>query len=308
MAPALAWLTFVMDLEFIDDPAAFLDATRAHLSADPVLSTVIATYTARLASGEVSAEAPYRWWAIARGDGGEVRGVAMRTAPFAPYPAYVLPMPDESATALARALHERGEELVGVNGALPAARVVADETARLTGRAVQVHEHLRLFELADLVVPPSPPGRLRPATAEDADLALAWFRAFGVDAAEQAGRSEPHHGMEAFTLDDMLVRIKEGSIWFWEDDRGRRVHLTGANPPANGVTRIGPVYTPRAHRGRGYAGAAVAEVSRQHLEQGIRCCLFTDQENPTSNRVYEAIGYRAVTDMANLLLTTPGPA
>ena len=71
-------------------------------------------------------------------------------------------------------------------------------------------------------------------------------------------------------------------------------------PAGFGVARIGPVYTPREHRGRGYASAAVAEVSRRLLDEGVRVCLFTDQANPTSNRIYQALGYRPVVDMANL--------
>ena len=45
----------------------------------------------------------------------------------------------------------------------------------------------------------------------------------------------------------------------------------------------------------------MAEVSREYVDQGVRCCLFTDQANPTSNRIYEALGYRPVVDMVNLL-------
>ncbi|WP_395694501.1 GNAT family N-acetyltransferase [Nocardioides sp.] len=80
------------------------------------------------------------------------------------------------------------------------------------------------------------------------------------------------------------------------------MHLTAMNAPAYGVSRVGPVYTPAEHRGHGYASAAVAEVSRRILEAGDRACLFTDQANPTSNKIYEAVGYRAVVDMANLLV------
>jgi hypothetical protein len=43
--------------------------------------------------------------------------VGARTAPFAPYQPFLLPMPDEAAVALARVLHERGEEELAVNGA-----------------------------------------------------------------------------------------------------------------------------------------------------------------------------------------------
>jgi predicted GNAT family acetyltransferase len=82
----------------------------------------------------------------------------------------------------------------------------------------------------------------------------------------------------------------------------RRVHLTGVNPPSFGVARVGPVYTPPVQRGRGWASNAVAEVSRQIQAEGARVCLFTDQANPISNKIYAALGYRPVVDMANLVI------
>jgi predicted GNAT family acetyltransferase len=33
-----------------------------------------------------------------------------------------------------------------------------------------------------------------------------------------------------------------------------------------------------------------------------RACLYTDQANPTSNKIYAALGYRPVVDMVNLLI------
>jgi predicted GNAT family acetyltransferase len=106
--------------------------------------------------------------------------------------------------------------------------------------------------------------------------------------------------------DGLLRRIRTGRVWFWVDPAGERVHLTAANPASFGVSRIGPVYTPRAQRGRGYASAAVAEVSRRLVAAGERVCLFTDQANPTSNGIYQALGYRALVDMVNLVVE-PGP-
>jgi len=78
------------------------------------------------------------------------------------------------------------------------------------------------------------------------------------------------------------------------------VHLTGANAPAFGVARVGPVYTPPEQRRKGYTGAAVAEVSQHFLDAGARVCLYTDQANPTSNGIYQALGYVAVVDQVNL--------
>ena len=41
-------------------------------------------------------------------------------------------------------------------------------------------------------------------------------------------------------------------------------------------------------------------VSALLRRDGERPCLFTDQANPTSNKIYEAMGYRPLVDMANL--------
>jgi len=292
-------------LEFFDDPGDFLEVAGAHLAQDPVLSTVVATVTERMrddrAAG-VPRDESFPCWRLAVRDAtaGDVIGVARRTANFPPHPLFVLPMPDDAARELARVLHARGEGTTGINGALPAAQVCAAELARLTDGAAAVGVHTRLFELVDLVSPPSPPGRLRLATEDDADLGVAWFHAFMLAADEQAGREPGSMHESAEDLDTMRRRITRGRIWIWEDEHGERVHLTGANAPAYGVARIGPVYTPPERRGRGFASAAVAGVSQAILDGGARACLFTDQANPTSNKIYEALGYRAVVDMANL--------
>jgi predicted GNAT family acetyltransferase len=112
----------------------------------------------------------------------------------------------------------------------------------------------------------------------------------------------PSSSHETTSADAMLRRIDAGRVWFWIDERGERVHLTGANPPSFGVARIGPVYTPGHLRRRGYASAAVARVSRQIVAHGARACLFTDQANPTSNQIYQSLGYRPVVDMVHLLV------
>jgi RimJ/RimL family protein N-acetyltransferase len=292
-------------LEFVDDAGTFLSAARPLLAAHPVETTVIATVSERLRS-EAAAGLPAPagfpvWWLLVRDDAGEIVGAGMRTAPFGTHPAYLVGMADVAARDLARALHERGEEIRGANGALPAVEAFAAETARLTGGTVRVAEHTRLHVLGDLREPVAPPGRPRLAREAEVDQVLAWHDAFGRDAAEQAGRPTPHPGPEE-DRDSMLRRIAEGTVWVWEDATGAPVHLTGASRPMFGVSRIGPVYTPREHRGHGYAGATVAAVSRSLLDAGARVCLFTDQANPVSNALYERLGFRPLVDQANLVI------
>ncbi|MCG5440987.1 GNAT family N-acetyltransferase [Micromonospora foliorum] len=291
-------------LRFFTDPGEFLVAAGDYLRADPVVSTVVTTVAHRLMSqrAEGISQPDRTWWLVVSDDSGAVVGAAMRTAPYAPYPPFLLPMPDDAAVALARALHEREEEVIAVNGALPAVELCAAELTRLGGGRVQVTQHTRLHELAELAWPPPAPGGLVVATVDDVELVTQWFAAFMGDADEQAGRPRGTSAHEVPDHAEMLRRLQAGRLWFWADETGKPVHLTGANPPSFGVARVGPVYTPPAQRGRGWASNAVAEVSRRIQAEGARVCLFTDQANPTSNKIYADLGYRPVVDMANLVI------
>ena len=291
-------------LQFCADPGEFLAAAGDYLAADPVVSTVVTTVAHRLLARQADGIAPpdRTWWLVVRNDS-VVAGAGMRTASFAPYPPFLLPMPDQAAVALARALHERGEEVLGLNGALPAVDVCAAELARLCGGRVQVSVHTRLHELGVLARPAPVPGRLRAATVGDVDLVMEWFGAFMGDADEQAGRPRGASAHEVPDRAEMLRRLRTGRLWFWVNQAGERVHLTGVSPPSFGVARVGPVYTPPAQRGRGWASNAVAEISRRIQAEGARVCLFTDQANPTSNKIYAALGYQPAADVANLVIT-----
>jgi hypothetical protein len=293
-----------LQLRFCTDPGEFLAAAGDHLAAEPVVSTVVTTIAHRArgerADGIVQPERD--WWLVVTDSTGEVVGAGMRTAPFVPHPPFLLPMPAEAAMGLAHVVHDRGEEVLGVNGALPTVELFATELARLEGGRVDVALHTRLHELGDLSIPAPVPGGLVAATEDDVELVAEWFTAFMGDADEQAGRPRGASAHDIPERSDLLRRIRAGCLWFWVDDTGERVHLTGANPPAFGVSRLGPVYTPPSQRGRGWASSAVAEVSRRLQAEGTRLCLFTDQANPTSNKIYAAVGYRPVVDMANLVI------
>ena len=295
----MAW-----SIEFERDPAVFLEAAGEHLAEQPVVSTVISTIAER-AVREIAAGIPQPeddWYAVIR-DGAAVVSSAMRTAPFPPRPLFLMPMPDSAAEQFAVRLWERGEEVGGANGALPAVRRFADRTAQLTGGTVEVSQHTRLFDLHELAPAAPVAGGLHQATYDDVGLATDWFGAFMADADDQAGRPRGTSPHEAVDEDSVRRRIDRGQLWFWRDQGGERVHLTGVNPPSFGVARIGPVYTPPGQRGRGWASAAVSEISARLLRAGVTPCLFTDQANPTSNRIYQRLGFTPVTDMANLVIT-----
>lgn len=258
---------------FTDDVDVFLEAAGASLAARPAENTLVLTVTAALRRGGPHAyggDAPLLgWW---RGADGEVAGTLVQTPPFRPLLGTVAP-----------------EALAPLAAALPLTEINADrataEALAATWPGHRVDQEQRLYRLETLVPPsPTPSGRPRTATAADRELLVRWYLAF----ADQVGQS----GKNAERMVD--ERTASGRLTLWEDG-GVPVSMAGASPRIAGTVRIGPVYTPAEHRGRGYAAAVTAQVARAAREAGAQeVLLFTDLANPTSNGVYRRIGFRTL--------------
>jgi len=91
--------------------------------------------------------------------------------------------------------------------------------------------------------------------------------------------------------------ISDRRLLLWDDEAGAPVSLAGRTPPAASVSRLAPVYTPPESRRRGYGAAVTAACTRDALDRGAEhVVLFTDLANPTSNAIYQRIGYRPMSD------------
>ncbi|MCP9208158.1 GNAT family N-acetyltransferase [Streptomyces sp. NEAU-Y11] len=291
-----------------DDLDAFLAAAGGFLRGRPAEHTVLLTVAASLAaagSGRYGERPPrYGWWRPEPGAGGDGEGSvggAFLCTP--PYPLVLSPLPDEAAEELARVLAEPGAAhgplppVTGVNTGRRTAETFATAWERLTGAGAAVEQTHRLYRLGALTPPdPAPPGRARAATAADRALVLSWYEAF-------AGEVGTHGGDVSRAVDD---RLSDGGITLWEVD-GAPVSLATASRTEAGMVRVVRVYTPPELRGRGYAGAATAAVSRSARDAGAQeVLLFTDLANPTSNALYQRLGYRPVEDHLELSFTAPG--
>jgi len=142
------------------------------------------------------------------------------------------------------------------------------------------------------VIPPRPaPGHCREVDERDRSLLTAWCSAFHAEALPHTPPPDPAAAA------DLMLRRAGRVAYLWED-AGEVVALAGAGGPTPRGVRIGPVYTPPDRRGRGYASNLVAEVSQRQLAAGRSFCfLFTDLANPTSNHIYQSIGYMPVIDV-----------
>ena len=64
---------------------------------------------------------------------------------------------------------------------------------------------------------------------------------------------------------------------------------------------VGFVYTPPEQRGLGYGSEITAKLSQKLLDEGNSyICLFTQLSNPTSNKIYQNIGYKWCEDFSHV--------
>ncbi|MBA2519321.1 MAG: GNAT family N-acetyltransferase [Chloroflexia bacterium] len=222
-------------------------------------------------------------------DGGEVVAAFMRTPPY-----NLLLSTSEVPAALdlvAAGLAKAGATLPGVTGPTRLSRRFGELWQQRTVLQAGVGLSLRIFALRQVKPVPVTPGRLRRTTRLDRESIIAWYTAFAVEADLHADRERIVHGA------DTRLDSEQGGFWFWEV-AGEPVTLAGATGPTPHGIRIGPVYTPPEHRRHGYATAATAALSQLMLDAGRAFCfLYTDRANPTSNHIYQAIGYEAVRDV-----------
>lgn len=229
--------------------------------------------------------------------GERVVAAAVRTPPRN----LVLSEIDEAAAVEVLADGLAGEELPGVVGPPEAVRQFAERWTGRTGEGWQVQIEERIFRLRRVIPPRPTPGAMRPAQVADRDLMVEWIVAF-----EREALPDSDAARVAESVDDSLAGVGH-RIFLWEDAEPVSLVGTGGATP-NGI-RIGPVYTPPRFRGRGYASALTATVSLAMLDEGRRFCfLYTDLANPTSNRIYAAIGYEPVTDASMVGFLPPRAA
>lgn len=197
---------------------------------------------------------------------------------------------DEAVSFLVRGLHDAGHHLPGVIALSREAGIFAQTWSEISGASVRPERSQRIYRLDRVSMPRPAAGHLRICDEQDFALAGEWMRAFNRDVGELQVRPDPGR----------FIGSPEAALFFWIDERP--VSMTGFSGPTPNGIRIAPVYTPQELRGRGYASACVAAVSQRLLNEGRRFCfLFTDLANPTSNHIYQEIGYRPVCDAAVLM-------
>jgi predicted GNAT family acetyltransferase len=255
---------------------------RAHAGGNTILLGAAATLRARGLDAFGASPPLFGWWR----EPGE-HGVSAAFLHTPPFPVTLTSVAPETAAALAHELASRHREVGGVNADSPVAVAFGAAWHELTGDAVEVSMRSRLYQLGELKPPePFPPGQARVAGPADRSLLISWYEAF-----HQEARSGPD---EVARLVDDQLSYQGLTVW---QLAGQPVSMAAVSRPVAGHVRVSYVYTPPGQRGHGYAGAVTWVVSQAARDAGAsEVVLFTDAANPTSNALYQRLGYQAMAE------------
>lgn len=278
-----------MRIEFLDDPELFAARAWMLLTADQANHTIILSVlqgARRAATGAPAVDD--RWSSAVVERDGRIVAAACRSRDN-----WLLSTgPADALRAFGAALRTQ-PAFAALVGSEPSVR--ACEAGY--GAPARTHVVLPLLRLARApdAGTLAPVGRLLRVTEEHSAIVLEWSYAFH----DEAKLADPRERVPQ----DVAHRVALGSLHLWLDQDSQPVCLVGGSLIEPSGARIGPVYTPPRHRGRGFGRAAVTSLARDLLARGAHeVFLFTDAENPTSNALYVRIGFAPIGTHLHLLI------
>ncbi|MFT5141969.1 MAG: ribosomal protein S18 acetylase RimI-like enzyme [Rhodothermales bacterium] len=236
-----------------------------------------------LESGEHDYESPFVAAVLSEN---RIVGFAFRTPP---HKLAISDIPTEAIPGLVAEVRRAYDWIPAVLGPETAGTYFAAAWAASIGCTARSGARQRIYAARVAVLPEAPPeGQLRVASTEDTELAVEWTASFVSET-----------GLLPANYDDHVRRlIAAEELYMWDD--GQRRCMIGATAPTPSGIRIGYVYTPPANRDKGFASAATAHLTQLMLTRFDFCTLYTDLSNPTSNSIYQRIGYRPVADVSDI--------
>ncbi|WP_409251019.1 GNAT family N-acetyltransferase [Bacillus sp. SCS-153A] len=183
---------------------------------------------------------------------------------------------------------EKGITFPGFIGNKEATVTLAELWARKTSTPYEVNMRQRIYQLDKVNDLEISEGDMELAGLDQVGLIADWILGFIEDTPENPIPKEDARKRAK-------EMIEENSVYLWKVDGVPVSMARSARKTDNGVT-VNFVYTPREYRRRGYARSVVAKLSSVLLETNQFCTLYTDLDNPTSNKIYMEIGYKPVCD------------
>jgi len=220
---------------------------------------------------------------------GHIVAAALMTPPYSLIVSYVTA--EDALPLIARDAYTEYKSLRGVVSSTPFSEHFAQEWQRVSGHSYRLGMAERIYQLEQVTPVTGVPGHIRKAAEKDRKLLFRWLADFNEEALGDTDTS----GLDS--LVDRYLSFETQGMYIWEN--GQPVSMAAYNRPTPNGICVQAVYTPPMLRGKGYASACVAALSKLLLDEGRKYCfLYTDLANPTSNHIYQAIGYQPICNAA----------
>jgi len=260
----------------------FLKKAEKFLMEHEAENNLILGQAMRLARGETAGMVSVTFYAVE--DEGRVLVAGMHNQP---YRLVLSRGPGPAIAMIADWAGGKKSDFAGVIGVPESVLMFTRAWSKLTRDKMRGGHRMRIYRLEHLKPAAAVSGKFEPATAGELDLLAQWSIAFTRDV------EQPITGGERAMAERA---IREGRLFLWKDPQPVSM-AAWAGPTPRGV-RINFVYTPPEFRRRGYASAAVSALTKKLIDSGRKFVfLFTDLKNPTSNKIYQQMGYEAVCDV-----------
>lgn len=205
-------------------------------------------------------------------------------------------MTTESVLALADQLYFDKINFPGVVGPVKPTQTFAKTWAGLTEKKHKIGMSQKIYQLQKVITPRPVAGAIAVCDLKHQDLITQWVHEFSLESLPLEANSIER------AREFAVNKIPKGEVFIWCDEAGNPVSMNSVGRPTQNGISVSAVYTPKHLRQKGYASALVAGTSQLMLNQGKKfCVLYTDLENPTSNKIYQNIGYKEIATSANYL-------
>ncbi len=267
-----------MEVLVLRDAQRFAELAGPWMARDPYSTNVIGVQLAIAHAAHHSPAQDDIWVAVLKH--GEVAGVAMHTPP---HNLFLPRLKTGTARHIAEVLGTSNRVLPGVTGEAATVEEFVRAWERQTGTVSLLSYSMRMYRLDAVIAPHGVRGQPRQAGPDDKDLLMDWLTQFHDEAVPDNPAEDVPVAVER--------RLAHSQTWLWCVG-STPVSMAGCSRPAAGLARVGPVYTPPEQRRHGFGGAVTAHATQAALEAGAaQVALYADLANPTSNSIYQGIGY-----------------
>jgi uncharacterized protein len=188
-------------------------------------------------------------------------------------------------TVLINKLIELKTDLGGIVGPESFVKPFVVAWSAKTKQKSQLVMEQMLYELTVLKEPSGIEGKARLLNKKDYELQTDWNIAFRAESLPL----EPLRRVDAEKAAQMAIVNQDTFVW---EVKGEAVSSAQIARPTENTMTIRFVYTPPAYRKKGYGSAVTAVASSEIMKRGKKSCLlYTDAKNPTSNKIYQNLGY-----------------